>query len=137
MKYPSLLFSFVLFVFQFMIPLASQANASETLQDKLKEGQTLIKLMEIKPNEIGTIEFSAKSAVLAGFYFSFPHAKIEGYKGSYVLEMKDKNGYASVSTGPVDNGVATRFESRKGKIKFEYKNNTGESYPVLFWKKAL
>ncbi|GAA3940900.1 hypothetical protein [Litoribacillus peritrichatus] len=120
----------------FALIVSFQTNASDNLEAKLKKGQSLIKQFELHPNEVGSIELSGKEAALVGFYFDFPQSKVEEYKGSYVLEIKDKNGYASVSTGPVDNGVATMLESRKGKVQFDYKNNTQERFQVLFWEKT-
>ena len=114
-----------------------QLNAFGNINSKVSEDALVIKEIQISANGSGVLEISSNSDLWIGFNFDFPEGEINNYKGTYIFEIKDLNGFAGITTGPVDNSASTVFSMKSGKISVSYKNNTNLTYKVIFWSKNV
>ncbi|MBT3137217.1 hypothetical protein KL866_19380 [Alteromonas sp. ALT199] len=115
----------------------SQTSYSDDLLNKVNADVRVIKAINLPPHGSGKIEISTDNDLWVGFNFEFPQAMVVSFKKNYILEIKDKNSYASVSTGPTDNGASTIFKEKDGQLAFTYKNNTNLEYKVIFWVRSI
>lgn len=126
--------SYILF---FISVLFSLPSFSDGLKSKVKADVKIVKEINLIAHGSGQVEIPTEKDLWVGFNFDFPKDMIVSYKGKYVFEIKDKNGYASVSTGPYDNSVSTVFKEKKGKLIVFYKNNTNLNYKVILWVRSI
>jgi len=126
--------SYILF---FVTIFFSQSSFSDDLNSKVKADARIVKEINLTAYSSGQIEITTENDLWVGFNFDFPKDMVASHKGKYIFEIKDKNGYAGVSTGPSDNSASTVFKEKNGQLIVSYKNNTNLEYKVVLWVRSI
>ena len=107
------------------------------LQSRVPNDAAMISEITVEAYESGEFEVMSQSDLWVGFNVEFPQAQAADYKGKYIFEIKDKNGYASVSTGLSDTSPSAIFKEKEGKLLVSYKNKTDVTYRVILWRRSI
>ncbi|MCQ8886169.1 hypothetical protein NQT63_10790 [Pseudoalteromonas agarivorans] len=127
----------VLYILFFITIFFSQPSFSDDLNSKVKADAIIVKEINLTAHGSGKIEIPTENDLWVGFNFEFPKDMVASYKGKYIFEIKDNNGYAGVSTGPSDNSASTVFKEKNGQLIISYKNNTNLEYKVVLWVRSI
>lgn len=117
--------------------MLSSYSVAGGLHSRVPSDVTTISEITVQAYESGAFEVMSQSDLWVGFNFEFPQTQAADYKGKYIFEIKDKNGYASVSSGLSDTSPSAIFKEKEGKLLVTYQNNTDASYQVIFWTRDL